>query len=128
MNNPNNYPGAEGSIVGTAGGPPETVFDGKTTRLSVAVGEGYMDKSTNQWVDQGTTWYTVQSSTEHAEQNWPLIEKGDKVRVDDARQSVRPYLKNNGDPGVEIRLQYGRITVVDRKSDRQPVSSGRSPF
>jgi hypothetical protein len=122
--NPNNYEGAQVTIVGRAGGPPVAVFDGSTTRLSVAVGQGY--KKDGEWVDTGTTWYTVQASTEYVEQNWPDIDTGDKVRIDDAKQETRLYTKGNGDPGLEVKLTYGRVSLVDRKAER--ASSGSKPF
>ena len=128
MTNPNNYEGATSSIVGRAGGPSETVFDGKTTRLSVAVGQGY--KKDGQWVelDPPTVWYTVQAATEYAEQNWPDIDTGDRVRIDDAKQEVRTFLRNDGTPGVEIKLTYGKVKVVDRrKPDRATTTTGK-PF
>jgi NDP-sugar pyrophosphorylase family protein len=124
--NPNNYEGATATVVGKAGGAPEAVFDGSTTRLSVAVSQGY--KKDGEWVDTGTTWYTVQASTDWAEQNWPDIEAGDKVRVDGAKQETRLYLKDNGEPGLEVKLTYGSLKVVERKRDREPARSGNKPF
>lgn len=123
--NPNNYEGAQTTVVGRAGGAPEAVFDGSTTRLSVAVSQGY--KRDGEWVDTGTVWYTVQASTEYAEQNWPEIDKGDKVRIDDAKQEVRTYLTNDGNPGVELKLTYGSIRVIERRSERAAATSGK-PF
>jgi NDP-sugar pyrophosphorylase family protein len=93
--------------------------------VSVAVGQGY--KKDGQWVDTGTVWYTVQAATDYAEQHWPLIEKGDKIRVNDAKQEVRLYIKHDGSPGVDLRLSYGSLTVVERKADRAPVTSDK-PF
>lgn len=114
--NPNNYEGATLTVVGRAGGEPEEIFDGATTRFSIAVNQGY--KKDGEWVDTGTVWYTVQAATEYAEQHWPEINPGDKVRVENAKQEVRVFLKNNGDPGVELRLSYGSVKMVERKSER----------
>jgi single-stranded DNA-binding protein len=125
MTNPNNYEGATVTVVGKAGGAPEEVFDGKTTRFSVAVNQGY--KKDGEWVDTGTVWYTVQGATDYAEQHWPDIEAGDKVRVDDAKLEVRLFSKNDGSPGVELRLSYAGIKVIERKSEREKVSSNK-PF
>jgi hypothetical protein len=72
-------------------------------------------------------WYTVQASTEFAEQHWPDIEPGDKVRVDDAKQEIRLFTRNDGSPGVDIKLTYGNIKVLDRKRDRADATSGK-PF
>jgi hypothetical protein len=123
--NPNNYEGAQVTVVGKAGGVPEEVFDGASTRVSIAVSQGY--KRDGEWVDTGTVWYTVQASTEFAEQHWPDIEPGDKVRVDDAKQEIRLFTRNDGSPGVDIKLTYGNIKVLDRKRDRADATSGK-PF
>lgn len=123
-NNPNNYEGAWAGVVGRAGGAPEAVFDGSTTRFNVAVNQGYMKQG--EWVDTGTVWYTVQAATDYAEQHWPEIEAGDKVRVDDAKLEVRTYTRQDGETGVELKLTYANIKVLDRKRDREP--AGNKPF
>lgn len=125
MTNPNNYEGASVSVVGRAGGEPEAIFDGATTRFNVAVNQGY--KKDGVWVDTGTVWYTVQAATDYAEQHWPEIDKGDKVRIDDAKQEVRLFAKNDGTPGAELRLSYGSVKVVERRADRVSATSER-PF
>ncbi len=127
MTNPNNYEGATVSVVGRAGGEPEEVFDGRTTRFNIAVGQGY--KKDGEWVDTGTVWYTVQAATDYAEQHWPEIAAGDKIRIDDAKQEVRVFAKNNGDPGVELRLSYANVKVIERKADRVAANTGAGkPF
>ena len=129
MNNPNNYEGAEAGIIGRAGGPPEAVFDGASTQLSIAVSQGY--KKDGQWVEHKsnpTVWYTVQAATDYAEQHWPEIDKGDKVRIDDAKQEIRTFLRNDGTPGVEVKLSYGKVKVLERKADRAETISSGKPF
>jgi len=118
--NPKNYDGASVVIVGNAGGPMEIKsFEGSNNsqaQLSVAVGKGY--KKNDQWVDTGTDWYTLIASVDYAQQNWPDIESGDKVRIDGARLEFRPYKKKDGEAGVEAQLRFGTLTVVSSKSSR----------
>lgn len=124
--NSNNYPGATAVIVGTAGGPYE-VRDfgngGSQAQLSIAVGKGYKDKKTDQWVDTGTDWYTLTATPDWAEQNWPNVDKGDKVRVDDARLELKGYKKNNGEIGVDATLRYGTLALVESASSRKSASN-----
>ena len=125
--NPNNYDGASVVIVGRAGGPVDIKkFEGGNSQaqLSIAVGKGYKNKTTNEWVDQGTDWYNLTATEDWANQNWPNIGKGDKVRVDDARLEFKPFLKNNGEAGVEAILRYGTLVVVESKS----ASGNDKPF
>ena len=115
-NNPNNFSGATVSIVGQAGGPYEVKTfgnGGSQAQLSIAVGKGY--KKDGEWVDTGTDWYTLTAQTEYAEANWPNVEKGDKVRVDDSRLELKGYPKNDGTVGVEALLKYGTLVIVDKK-------------
>lgn len=127
--NPKNYNGASVVIVGKAGGPAEVKTfpnGGSSTQLSIAVSKGYKNNSTQEWVDQGTDWYTLSATEDYAAQNWPDVGAGDTVRVDDARLEFRAYTKNNGDPGVEAGLRYGTLVVIERKGDRAPAQSNNS--
>jgi single-stranded DNA-binding protein len=115
--NPNNYDGANVTVVGRAGGPVEVKHftgGGSVAELSIAVSQGY--KKDDQWVDTGTTWYTLQAATAYAEDNWPSVGKGDKVRVDDAKQETREYKKRDESSGLQITLKFGTLTVVEAKN------------
>ena len=113
------------NIVGTVGSI-ESKFEGKQTEVSVAVGKGYKDKATDQWVDKGTDWYTFivrgdwQSSVAG-------IEKGDRVEITDAKLEQRLYSKNDGTPGVANELNYGNIVVLERKADRPASTADSAP-
>ena len=116
--NPNNYPGSNVVVVGSAGGPVEVrTFPngGSQAQLSIAVGKGYKDKDTGEWQDKGTDWFTLGASPEYAEQNWPIIGAGDTVRVDNARLEARPYTKNDGTAAVDLQLRFGTVVVVKKK-------------
>jgi len=119
--NPNNYDGSNVTVVGRAGGEPEVrTFGngGSQTQLTVAVSKGYKDRNSGEWKDTGTDWYTVTATPEYADENWPTIEKGDKVRIDNGRLEFRPYLTKDGEARVEARITYGTLVVVEAKGDR----------
>lgn len=127
--NEKNYDGAYVSIVGNAGGPVEIKKfqnGGSQAQLGIGVGTGY--KKGDEWVDTGTNWYTLTATEEWADKNWPDIEAGDKVRVDDARLEFKSYSKKDGSPGVEAGLRYGSIVVIRAKADRPAPSQDVAPF
>lgn len=113
------------SIVGNVG-QVQSKFDGAQTEVSIAVENGYKDKTNGEWVQKGTDWYTYivrgdwQSSVAG-------IASGDRVEVTEAKLEQRLYLKNDGQPGVANELNYGEITVLERKADRQPAAAAGAP-
>ena len=113
------------NIVGTVGSI-ESKVEGKQTEVSVAVGKGYKDKTTDQWVDKGTDWYTF-----IARGDWQSsvagIEKGDRVEITDSKLEQRLYSKNDGTPGVANELNYGNIVVLERKADRPASTADSAP-
>lgn len=126
--NPQNYPGANITIVGFAGGETkvkEFNGGGSQAELQVGVGKGYKNRDSGEWVDKGTDWYTLVGAADYAADNWPYVQKGDKVRIDNARVEARPYTKNNGEPGVELTLRFGTVVVVEAASERQ--TGGQRP-
>ncbi len=123
--NPNNYDGAQVTIVGRAGGPvnvKEFQGGGSVAELSIAVSQGY--KKDGDWVDTGTTWYTLQAAASYAADNWPEVGKGDKVRVDDAKQETRTYSKKDGGEGLQITLKFGTLSVVEAKESAEAFAGG----
>lgn len=130
--NPKNYNGASVVIVGVAGGPAEVKhFDngGSQAQLSIAVSKGRKNPQTNEWIDMGTDWYTLTATEQYADENWPNVQKGDKVRVDDSRLELKPYLKKNGEAAVEAGLRYGTLVIVEAKADRAPAQQSEvAPF
>lgn len=125
--NPRNYPGASATVVGRAAGPYQVRSfgnGGSQAELSIAVGKGYKDRQTQDWVDTGTDWYTLLASSDYASDNWPQIGKGDTVRIDNARLEARPYTSKDGEAKVDLQLRYGTIVVVKRKEEGGGQSSG----
>lgn len=109
--NPQNIPGAQiGTLVGWVGGVDYPPFDKQGTRgykqVSIPVNEGY--KKDGQFVQTGTTWYRWE---QHQDKIAELgVQKGDKVRLDDAKQEVREY----GEGKLGITLTYGTLTILEK--------------
>lgn len=121
--NPKNFDGATVTLVGRAGGPVEVkeFKSSSQAQLSIAVGTGYKNKQTDEWVDTGTNWYTLTATADYARDNWPAVGKGDKVRVDDARLELKGYVKKDGEAGVDATLRFGTLVIVEVKdNDTKP--------
>lgn len=115
--NSNNYPGATITLVGYAAGPakpPAYDKDGSKgiLELSIPINEGY--KKEGEFVQTGTTWYSVSAAGDYAE-TLRAVQKGDKVRLDDAKQEVREYQNKDGETKLGISLRYGTLTVLESK-------------
>lgn len=114
--NPQNYEGATVTLVGRAGGDAEfPAYDKEGTRgisqVRVAVGQGY--KKEGEWVDTGTTWYTVSGRTDDIGH----VKKGDKVRLDDARLETREFDRKDGSKGQAFETKFGTLSVLESKSN-----------
>lgn len=122
--NQNNYEGATITLVGRAGTDAENpAYDKEGSRgvkqVRVAVGQGYKNKDTGEWVDTGTTWYTVTGRADDIGH----VHRGDKVRLDDARLETREFDRKDGSKGQAFETRFGTLTVLESKS----ADSG-SPF
>lgn len=114
--NPNNYPGVSTTIVGwAAAGPRSPAYDKDGTKgvieVPIAHQEGY--SKDGEFVKTNTTWYAVTAGGEAANE-LKRIGKGDKIRVDDAKQEVREYVNKDGEKVQAITLRFGKITVLQR--------------
>lgn len=117
--NSQNYVGATIVLVGYAAGDPEFPpydRDGKRPfkQVSVAVNEGYKPKDGGGFVQTGTTWYRI----EKHQDDWAQlgVQKGDKIRLEGAKQEVRSYKNKNGEDQLGITLSYGELTVLESKN------------
>ena len=111
--NENNYIGATSTIVGYAASAARNpAYDKEGTKgvleLPVPINEGY--KKDGEFVKTGTTWYTYVAGGEAANA-LKSINKGDLVRIDDAKQEVREY-ESGGEKKLGISLRFGTITVL----------------
>lgn len=118
MVNENNYIGATLTLVGyVAVEPRYPAYDKEGTRgykqIPVAINEGY--KKDGEFVQTGTTWYDVE--LHENEVNSLGVGKGDKIRVDEAKQEVRVYKNKEGEEKLGISLKYGKVTILESKSD-----------
>lgn len=114
--NENNYIGATACVIGYAAGNPEyPPYDKEGKRgfkqLSIAINEGYKPKDGGEFVKTGTTWYRV----EKHQDDWASlgVQKGDKVRIDNAKQEVRSYKNAKGEDALGITLSYADVTVLE---------------
>lgn len=114
-NNPNNYPGATASIVGWVSGPAKPpAYDKEGTRgvleINIPVNEGY--RKDGEFVQTGTTWYRYSAAGDFAQNVLAKLGKGDKVRIDNAKQEVREY-ESGGEKKLGITLTYGEFQVLE---------------
>lgn len=117
--NTQNYPGATTTLVGWAAGPakaPNYDKDGTSgvLEISIPINEGYKPKDGSEFVQTGVTWYTYSAAGAYAE-DLKAIGKGDKIRIDDAKQEVREYTNKDGEKVKAISLRYGTLTVLESK-------------
>lgn len=124
--NTNNYIGVNTTIVGYAASDARNpAYDKEGTRgvkqVPLAINEGY--KKDGEFVQTGTTWYDIEAGGDAA-QALLNIRKGDKIRVDDAKQEVRSYKAGDGTEKLGITLKFGSVTILESKSG----GSDDSPF
>lgn len=127
--NPNNYPGVSATIVGWASSDARfPAYDKEGTRgvlqVPIAINEGYKPKD-GEFVKTGTTWYDIEAGGEAA-QVLRGISKGDKLRVEDAKQEVRSYKAADGTEKLGITLKFGTVTILEQASGSAP--SEDTPF
>lgn len=116
--NTNNYQGVTTTIVGYAASDARNpAYDKEGTRgvkqVPLAINEGY--KKDGAFVQTGTTWYDIEAGGDAA-QALLSIRKGDKIRVDDAKQEVRSYKAGDGTEKLGITLKFGTVTILESKS------------
>ena len=126
--NENNYVGVSNTIVGYASGEarfPAYDKDGSkgVLELSIPINEGY--KKDGEFVQTGTTWYTYSAAGDYAEA-LKAVSKGDKVRIDDAKQEVREY-ESNGEKKLGISLRFGTLTILESKNAAPATDAGFVP-
>ncbi len=129
MVNENNYIGLTATLVGYAATDPRSpAYDKDGSKgvieVPIAINEGY--KKDGEFVQTGTTWYTV-SAAGDAANDLRAIHKGDKIRVDDAKQEVREYQDKDGNTKLGISLRYGAVAILESKNQSNDlVAAGAS--
>ena len=119
--NPDNYPGATVTVVGWAATdprPPAYVKDGSRNvlELPIPIREGYKDRDTGDFVETGTTWYSYTAGGSGVDV-LDGIQKGDKVRIENARQEVREYTNKAGETVKAVTLRFGTVSVLETSED-----------
>lgn len=118
MVNENNYIGVATTLVGYAASDARTpAYDKDGSKgvleVSIPINEGY--KKDGEFVQTGTTWYTYSGAGDFAQNVLSSVKKGDKVRIEDAKQEVREYEGKDG-KALGITLRFGSFTVLESKS------------
>lgn len=126
--NPNNYVGVTVSITGYAASDPRNpAYDKEGTRgvkqIPIAINEGY--KKDGEFVQTGTTWYDVEAGGD-AVAALLNIRKGDKIRIDNAKQEVRTYKAADGTDKLGITLKFGQVTILESSGNSNDDDS--TPF
>lgn len=116
--NPNNYQGAANTLVGYVAGPAKPpAYDKDGSRgvlsISIPINEGY--KKDGEFIQTGTTWYEYTAAGEAANA-LKALQKGDKIRIDGAKQEVREYTDKDGNKRLGITLSFGELSVLESKS------------
>lgn len=112
--NPKNIQGATTTLIGRVSKDATTpAYDKEGTsgviEVTIPHDEGYMKDG--EFNKTGTTWYTYSAFGEYANA-LKGIKKGDRVRVDNAKQEVRAYKNKDGAEVLAINLRFGSITVL----------------
>jgi len=115
MTNPENYLGATLTLVAYAASEPRNpAYDKEGTRgvkeVPFAINEGY--KKDGEFVQTGTTWYQYIAAGSGVDLI-SGIKKGDKVRIEDAKQEVRSFKNKDGEEKLGISLRFGTVTVLE---------------
>lgn len=117
--NPNNYVGVAATLVAYASTDRRfPAYDKNGERgieeVAFAINEGYTKDG--EFVQTGTTWYTYTATKDWFADNFP-VSKGDKVRIDGAKQEVREYTDKEGKVVKAISLRYGDVAILESKND-----------
>jgi len=125
--NPGNYVGASTTVVGWAASDARfPAYDKDGTKgileVTIPINEGY--KKDGEFVQTGTTWYVYSGAGDFAQNTLAGIKKGDKIRVDDAKQEVREYKNKDSEDKLGITLRFGSFEVLESASG----PSEESPF
>ena len=124
--NEKNYPGATVTLVGwvnTTARNPAYDKDGSkgVKEVPIAIDEGYPDGNGG-FTKTGTTWYAVTAAGEYAKE-LEALGKGDKIRVEDAKQEVREYTNKDNETKLGITLKFGKIIVLEKAEGGQSTAS-----
>lgn len=106
------------SLIGRLGAQPEyvTTEKGKTlARFSIAVNNGYKDKSGN-WVDD-TQWHNINAWGKTADLVKKLLSKGQEIVVE-GKLVNSTYESKNGEKRYSTNIEMSEFLVLSPKSEK----------
>lgn len=114
------------TFAGNAGKDPQTRnFNngGTVTSIPVAVSQGYFDKSNN-WVDQGTMWISVEASTDYTAAQIQAAAKGSKLLITGTLQQ-RQYTARDGREATALRCRATAVGILHKNTSGDPTQSSQ---
>lgn len=117
-------------IDGNVGNEPETrTFQngGELTSFRLGHGQGYMDRQSNQWVDQGAMWLSVVPQSNAAKKLIPYIHKGSRVVVS-GRLQERAYKDQHGTDRTVLEVRADSISLIPRQQQGQQDGYAQQPY
>ena len=114
------------TFVGNAGNVPETHHfnnGGSVTSIPVAVSQGYFDKSNN-WVDLGTMWINVESSSDYTAEQIQAAARGSKLLVTGTLQQ-RWYTARDGREATALRCRATAVGILHKNTSGAPMQSSQ---
>jgi single-strand DNA-binding protein len=112
-------------LIGNIGKDPEVyVFDNgnKKISFSLATTESYLDKNTNEWVEQ-TEWHNIAGYRYLADKNFA---KGDMVYVE-GKIKTRKYTDKDQNERYITEIVADKINILIRRSAENAAYSGGQP-
>lgn len=95
--------------------------------IAVDVAHTPRKKDGNDWVDAGPTiWFQASFWERDAQAIAASVRKGTLVTVT-GQPELNVYSKQDGSPGVSVRIKFGTLGVIPRDSAQQPAYGSNTP-
>lgn len=90
--------------------------------IAVDIAHTPRKKDGDQWVDAGDTiWFQASFWEKDAQAIAASVRKSTLVTVT-GQPDLNVYQKQDGTPGVSVRIKFGTLGIIPRESTQQPVS------
>jgi len=111
---------AEIRIEGFVTKDPELRKHNGKNVIAVDIAHTPRKKDGDQWVDAGETmWFQASFWDRDAQSIAAAVRKGTLVTVS-GQPDLNVYTKNDGTPGVSVRIKFGTLGIIPRESAQQP--------
>lgn len=91
--------------------------------VSVDIAHTPRKKEGNDWVDAGDTiWFQASFWDRDAQPIMDAVKKGTLVTVT-GQPELNVYSKNDGTPGVSVRIKFGTLGIIPRETSHSPQSA-----